>query len=95
MSNYVYILFHGFYVLVLVENCCNRSTDHLTSGRDGLSYEDIRHGERDEEAHIRKGKYIVIDDHIYKRSKVSCNYILGDYYIILKNMYLFYEEFHL
>jgi hypothetical protein len=56
MSNYAYILFHGFYVLNLVVCHCNRSTGHMDSNGDS-SDDDARHRER-EEHERRKGKKI-------------------------------------
>jgi hypothetical protein len=50
--------------------------------------------EREEEHHIRKGKLFTTNEGNIKNSLVSCNYVLYDCYIILKNMYLFYEELH-
>jgi hypothetical protein len=93
-ANYVYILFHGFYVLNLVVYHCNRFIGLMDF--DGDSFDnDARCREREEEHQGRKGKIIAIGEGRSKKSSVSCNYILYDYYIMLKNMFLFYEELHL
>jgi hypothetical protein len=95
MSNYAYMLFHGFYVLFSVVCCSNISTYHMEFSGEGLSNDVARCKERVEEGHRRKEKDTLIHDDINKMIKVSCNCIVYDWYITLKNMYLFYKKLHL
>lgn len=56
ISNYAYILFHGFYVINLVRCHCNRFTGHMASG--GVSLEDDAICRKREEYKVRKGKKV-------------------------------------
>lgn len=49
MSNYVYLLFHGFCIIASLAYCFNRLTNHVASSGAGLSYDDSWHRERDKE----------------------------------------------
>jgi len=55
MSNYEYIIFHGFYALNSVACHCNRSTCHMAYNQD-LSNDNVRCRELREEHEIIKGK---------------------------------------
>ena len=94
MSNYEYILLHRLYVIKSRVCHYNRSIHYMDFGGDSLG-DDTRCREREEEHHRKKGKGIVSNGGINKNPTDSCNYILNDCYIILKNKYLFYGELHL
>lgn len=53
MSNYVYNLFHGFYVLSSLVYCCNIFTNHMAFRGEGLSNDNGKQREKDEEGDRR------------------------------------------
>jgi len=61
--------------------------------REGRSNDDARRRHIYDECHIRKGKDTIVYDGNNKNPQVSCNCMLYDCYIILKKLYLFYDEF--
>jgi hypothetical protein len=83
MSNYAYILFHGFCVLASISYYCNGSIDNMDSSGEEIPNDDARHREIDKEIHKKKGKDIIIDDDMGNNLQMSGDYILYDCYTIL------------